>query len=497
MVMECPSCDANRKQSLGKNNLVTCGYCHNTYLYSEKASKHDVADQDFSDSSFDSDEYIPSPTYSNDEDDAVDAAAAAAAAAEANVNDDNDNDEDEDMLWTKGTERKTAARSADRDITSPSDMESLSNENEKQVSKKASDKSSDSPVEFKLDFGDEDAGDVYELDSDDSLDQQIAAILSRKQKRSKIFSDDSDDDTHIARSQKGAKGKERESKPWLRDEQLPKIFRQTESRKTSSSPAPSSSSSFAKNPRKKEYELSFSEDDSDEVSQSPSRTSRPSKKAVKATRSKKRSRHHSSGSEFSASDSELETEKVTLYDPKEPSQHTIRSKDSTQGERPFNRYSPFIVFNKIFRKQLAKQFPHIGNLELSAKVAEAWRNMDKEEKEKFLQEQKEKRESLKGITNKANFKVPAGNGWLLYSKEQLPKVKKAYPDAKNINSLSAVIGQRWKELSKEERDVYHAQAKKEREEWIKEHPEEFAQHQERMIHRIKATKAARKKAKNK
>lgn len=51
------------------------------------------------------------------------------------------------------------------------------------------------------------------------------------------------------------------------------------------------------------------------------------------------------------------------------------------------------------------------------------------------------------LNKKITKKRPTGNGYILYSAEELRKVQQEYPDIKAINDLSSIVGIRWKGLS--------------------------------------------------
>jgi hypothetical protein len=52
-----------------------------------------------------------------------------------------------------------------------------------------------------------------------------------------------------------------------------------------------------------------------------------------------------------------------------------------------------------------------------------------------------------GRVNYANIpRKPAGNGYILYAKKELPYVRQQNPDIKNINQLSSIVGGNWKSL---------------------------------------------------
>lgn len=43
-------------------------------------------------------------------------------------------------------------------------------------------------------------------------------------------------------------------------------------------------------------------------------------------------------------------------------------------------------------------------------------------------------------------KRPSGNGYIIYSKEQMPKIRKQFPHLQSVNRLSSLIGASWKIL---------------------------------------------------
>lgn len=113
------------------------------------------------------------------------------------------------------------------------------------------------------------------------------------------------------------------------------------------------------------------------------------------------------------------------------------------------------------------------------------------EKDKFKQKLKGEKEDLKSVARKKPTR-PSGNGYILYSKIKLPEVKAEHPEIKSIRDQSAIVGQSWKALTEDEREVYKAKAKQERDDWIKKHPEEHQQYMDKMTNKIKATKRARR-----
>lgn len=166
-------------------------------------------------------------------------------------------------------------------------------------------------------------------------------------------------------------------------------------------------------------------------------------KEKKETKSKKK-RRYSDYSDSSSSDSEP----LRVFDPKRNKDVAKSSRSKKLITRAALKFNPYIVFNKLTRKKLSEENPYLTNIELSKLVSKAWRSMEETQKEKFIKEQKEKRDEMAEMKRKITKKRPAGNGYILYSAEELPKVKLEYPDIKAINDLSSIIGIRWKGLSK-------------------------------------------------
>ncbi|CEP11529.1 hypothetical protein [Parasitella parasitica] len=130
----------------------------------------------------------------------------------------------------------------------------------------------------------------------------------------------------------------------------------------------------------------------------------------------------------------------------------------------------FVNFNKQVRGKLAKENKNLSQRELSKLVSNIWNSMSKRDE---IQEQKN--QYLKPEITESPIKPPSGNGYLLFYKEQVPIIRDRYKlkGQSLLKETSAIIGVRWKQLDKIEKQVYNEKAKKSRREWAEKHPVEF------------------------
>ncbi|CEP19263.1 hypothetical protein [Parasitella parasitica] len=186
---------------------------------------------------------------------------------------------------------------------------------------------------------------------------------------------------------------------------------------------------------------------------------------------------------------------ITAFDKQGRLKQTKPKVKSTKSE-PLKRFSPFLQFNKKMRAKIAQENgkDEASGLKLSQLVAEAWRNMSDEDKHKFNEELAKEKLSLIGTAARKKPR-PTGNGYITYSKENMPALKLQYPDVKQIRNLSSIMSSNWKALSKSERQVYMDRAKKEKDDWIRDNPEEHQQYLDKMASKIRATKKARREEK--
>ncbi|KAI8636165.1 hypothetical protein BD408DRAFT_426566 [Parasitella parasitica] len=227
--------------------------------------------------------------------------------------------------------------------------------------------------------------------------------------------------------------------------------------------------------------MAFSEDDDDDLDYA-----RTSKESVNGKRKKTYP--------LSTESSEEEEENTIAFD-KNGRIKEMKPKARSAKSEPLKQFSPFLQFNKKMRAKIAKESEkdEAPGVKLSQLVAEAWRNMSSEDKHEFNQELA--REKLSLIHTVRKKPRPAGNGYIVYSKENMPALKLQHPDVKQMRQLSSIMGSNWKALSERERQAYTDKAKKEKDDWIRDNPEDHQQYLDKMASKIRATKRARREEK--
>ncbi|KAL9549899.1 hypothetical protein MBANPS3_005002 [Mucor bainieri] len=255
-------------------------------------------------------------------------------------------------------------------------------------------------------------------------------------------------------------------------------------------------------------ELAFSDFSDDEEMEFT-----PIKRQTRMAQKRRRDRQLASFTDSDTDDDEEEEEPISVFklsnnnnssrSGSRASETSITSypKSALRTTMPLKQYSPFAQFNKEMRAKLAKE--HKEAIEasdnprkyISQLVADAWKTMPKTEKDAFKERMIVEKKHIASVARKKTAR-PSGNGYILYSKVKLPQVKADNPQVTKVRELSAIVSKHWKALSDDQKEVYKAKAKKEREDWIKEHPEEHQQYMDRMTSKIRATKKARRDEKD-
>ncbi|KAI9470815.1 MAG: hypothetical protein EXX96DRAFT_585835 [Benjaminiella poitrasii] len=344
-----------------------------------------------------------------------------------------------------------------------------------------------------------DLGFFSDVDSDDS--ETSNKKLIQKRKYTSVPSDNvSQKKTHLADDKKNDRAifefefSDSEDDTPVGEEEdfkMPAIFSDNYSANTGSPSDTKAKKGASHNddPLKLDFSEMEDESDFDDVSIKPRAPAKSKAKPSKRQARKNKESDYSSPSDSSDS----ETEKLQMYDPKK--KYNKKSTTRVSGSvNPLGRFNPYIVFNQMTRAKIAESNPSANPLEISRLVAKAWQSLGEEQKKKFREGLEEKRTEINS-RRKNQKKRPAGNGYILFSKEELPRVRTEYPDIASINDLSSIVGIRWKGLQQEERERYHEIAKKERDEWIKNNPEEHQKYMDTMVSKIKATKRKQREKK--
>ncbi|KAL4213633.1 hypothetical protein AB4K20DRAFT_1887629 [Rhizopus microsporus] len=151
---------------------------------------------------------------------------------------------------------------------------------------------------------------------------------------------------------------------------------------------------------------------------------------------------------------------------------TLDTKQRKTGAKPTNRYNPFILFNKEMRAKIKEERPELDNYELSRIIGQQWKELDPEKKQAYQILSKRKREDYRNkAIHFAKRPKPPPNVWIVYFKEQVPIVRANNPKL-TVNEASTIVSQKWKSLSKEEKDAYKNKAQAARDEFRKMYPEE-------------------------
>ncbi|KAL9546728.1 hypothetical protein PS6_007506 [Mucor atramentarius] len=218
----------------------------------------------------------------------------------------------------------------------------------------------------------------------------------------------------------------------------------------------------------------------------------------KKKRAKKQESIDESESDEEEEEEEEEEESIVVFKRHKDSSTTKEyTRANLKTTVPLKKYSPFAQFNKEMRSKIAQEHREAINMsgepqkQLSRLVADAWKAMPEAEKDKFKQKLSDEKKSMSSVARQ-KLPRPSGNGYILYSKFKLPQLQSEFPEIKSIRELSAIVGKHWKALEDDEREVYKAKAKKEREDWIRENPEQHQQYMDKMTSKIRATKKARR-----
>lgn len=153
------------------------------------------------------------------------------------------------------------------------------------------------------------------------------------------------------------------------------------------------------------------------------------------------------------------------------------SYNKNKNKKPRRNKSAFILFSIETRAKLKAQLGEdINSNEMMVRLAEKWKNLDKDEKNRFQTEakldkeryQKEldafwkenPQELIQNRTKKNHVKKPC-SAYALYLKEVKEEIKKDNPKMKMADVLK-IVSERWKQLNSQEKAKYNEIAEKEK-----------------------------------
>ncbi|KAJ5078047.1 transcription factor a [Anaeramoeba ignava] len=173
-----------------------------------------------------------------------------------------------------------------------------------------------------------------------------------------------------------------------------------------------------------------------------------------------------------------------------------KKKKSNKLERPKKARNPFLLFAADKRAKVMKENPSIRVGELNHKLAELWKNVSKEKKEKYAKKSQEEKakyeEEMKIFLEKKKQMESESDqddetkGKRFFRKlldlEPPKRPKNAYwlylesirgeiadKDKKHkIGDISANMSQKWKNLDPQEKEKFAKKAKKEKEKYLQE-----------------------------
>ena len=159
-----------------------------------------------------------------------------------------------------------------------------------------------------------------------------------------------------------------------------------------------------------------------------------------------------------------------------------KKKDPSAPKPPLNSY---MEFAQVERPRILLQLPDIPNNEVNKEIGLRWKNLSKEEKEKFklkYHENKEKYmeemqtfeknpvdQNIEKPSRKKRKKDPLApklplSSFMEFGKQERVKVLSELGNI-SIGDVGRELGKRWRALSKEEKDVFEREAKENREKY--------------------------------
>jgi len=153
------------------------------------------------------------------------------------------------------------------------------------------------------------------------------------------------------------------------------------------------------------------------------------------------------------------------------------SYNKNKNKKPRRNKSAFILFSIETRAKLKAQLGEdVNSNEMMVRLAEKWKNLDKDEKNRFQTEakldkeryQKEldsfwkenPQELIQNRTKKNHVKKPC-SAYALFLKEVKEEIKKDNPKMKMADVLK-IVSERWKQLNSQEKAKYNESAEKEK-----------------------------------
>ncbi|KAI8355556.1 hypothetical protein BD560DRAFT_407175 [Blakeslea trispora] len=155
-----------------------------------------------------------------------------------------------------------------------------------------------------------------------------------------------------------------------------------------------------------------------------------------------------------------------------------------QRKRPVHQFNPFILFNSKIRKQLSEENPDLTMKELSILVGQAWRGLDEQAKKKFVEEANNKRNLFyqSGGTGSAMKLRRPPNGYCLFSKDNVRRIRREHPDAVTVNLASKYIAEEWRALDPKIKEEYDKKAFQLWQQWKERAPDEFERYKAQLKH---------------
>jgi hypothetical protein len=164
----------------------------------------------------------------------------------------------------------------------------------------------------------------------------------------------------------------------------------------------------------------------------------------------------------------------TFHDHKIPTRHS-----SLKGKpkKPKRNKSAFILFSIEKRAEFKSDVnDHVNSNQMMVKLADSWKELPKEEKEKYNSKAKNDKlrylreldafskehphESIQNRTKKNHIKKPC-SAYALFLKEMKKIIKRQDPDLKMADILK-VVSEKWKQLPDPERLIYQERARAEK-----------------------------------
>lgn len=144
-------------------------------------------------------------------------------------------------------------------------------------------------------------------------------------------------------------------------------------------------------------------------------------------------------------------------------------KQATEGA-PKRPSSAYFLWSQQNRPQFKSQYPDAKVTELAQIMGASWKQLPEEQKANYQQEAarakkqygeeasqfKEQNGSLTQIIEKTKQKK-SPSGYILFSKHIRPEIKQESPELK-FGEMSKELGNRWKQLSQQEQQIWNNQA---------------------------------------